>query len=132
VIQGRRGGTVTYDTGALIAADNGSRRMWQLHERMLRRRRQPVVPAVVLAQAWRGGPQHRLSRLLRACVVEPLTEDGARQAGRLLGRAGGNDVVDAVVALAAAARRDLVVTSDPDDLAALAAALRVDLELERV
>jgi hypothetical protein len=30
--------------------------------------------AGVLAEAWRGGPQHRLSMLLQGCKIEDLTE----------------------------------------------------------
>jgi len=37
------------------------------------------VPAGVLAEAWRGGPQHRLSMLLKGCKVEDLS--AARHAG---------------------------------------------------
>jgi hypothetical protein len=55
---------VTYDTGALIAAESKDRALWALHRRTLERRLRPVVPAGVLGQAWRGGRQAELSRLL--------------------------------------------------------------------
>jgi len=45
---------VTYDTGALIAADRDERRLWARHRALFTRREVPVVPAPVLAQAWRG------------------------------------------------------------------------------
>lgn len=124
--------TLTYDTGALIAAENHLSAMWALHRRALRRGIQPVVPAVVLAQAWRGGPQHNLSRLVDSCVVESLGETAARQIGRLLGKTGTSDVVEAAVVLSAAERGGAVVTSDPDDLSALARAHGVELPLHRV
>ena len=39
----------------------------------------PVVPAPVLAEAWRGGPrQASLSRLLALCDVAPMSEGQAR------------------------------------------------------
>jgi hypothetical protein len=41
-------------------------------------------------------------------------------------------VIDATVVVGACARGDLVVTSDPDDLAAIADALGLRLELHRV
>jgi hypothetical protein len=46
---------VTYDTGALIAADRGERRMWARHRALLTLREVPTVPAPVVAQSWRGG-----------------------------------------------------------------------------
>lgn len=114
---------VTYDTGALLAAEANRREVWALHARALARGVQPVVPAGVLGQAWRGGPQPSLSRLLRGCGVEDLNELQARSAGAACARANTADVVDASVVVGATARRDLVVTSDPDDLRKLARAL---------
>ncbi len=43
---------VTYDTGALIAAERNDRRMWSLHAGFLAEEVAPVVPAPVLAGAW--------------------------------------------------------------------------------
>lgn len=124
--------TLTYDTGALLAAESGDRMMWQLHEAALRRGRPPVVPSVVLAQAWRGGPQAQLSRLLRGCAVEPLSEPAARAAGTACARSQTSDIVDAAVVRSALSRRDAVVTSDPDDLLALAEAEGLLLAVHRV
>jgi hypothetical protein len=45
---------VTYDAGALIAADRGERRMWARHRALLGRREVPTVLAPVLALSWRG------------------------------------------------------------------------------
>lgn len=76
---------LTYDTGALIAAENDSRQLWVLHKRALARGLTPTVPAGVLGEAWRGGPQVRLSQLLKGCTVEPLTEAQVTQgSGRRL------------------------------------------------
>ncbi len=90
--------------------------MWGLHRRMLSRGVVPTIPAVVLAQGWRGGPQPQMSRLLAGCYVEPLDEQLARSAGAACGRAGTSDIVDATVVVGAAARGDQVITSDPDDI----------------
>ena len=87
----------TYDTGALIAAERDSRSMWRLHRRLLDRGMSPTLPTVVLGQAWRGGPQARLSRLVPGCHVDPLTESQARAAGKALAASGGGDLVDAAV-----------------------------------
>lgn len=123
---------VTYDAGALVAADRGSRRLWALHRRSLERGWVPTVPAGVLAQGWRGGPQAHLSRLLVGCRVESLDELRARAVGVACGRAGTSDVVDASVVVGAAARGDLVVTSDRADIAILADALGVAVLVEEV
>ena len=123
---------VTYDTGALVAAEANRREVWALHARALQRGVRPVVPAGVLGQAWRGGPQAQLSRLLRGCRIENLDEKRSRTAGAACARAGTSDVIDASVVTGATVRDDLVVTSDPDDMLALARALRRRLDLHRV
>ncbi len=123
---------VTYDTGALIAAERGSQSVWALHRRLLERGVCPSVATVVLGQAWRGGPQAQLSRLLRGCRTEPLSEPQARAAGAALAESGGEDIVDAVVVVRALARDDLVLTSDPDDLRRIASAMGGELALHVV
>jgi predicted nucleic acid-binding protein len=124
---------VTYDTGALVAAERSDRRMWALHAYFLDRLVTPTVPAAVLAQAWRGGPRHaNVSRLLKACQVEPMTEDQARAVGVLAGKADSRDVVDVSVVEGAIRRDDSVVTSDPTDIEMVAEAGGVKLEIERV
>ena len=123
---------VTYDTGALLAAERGSEWMWTFHREVLGQGVYPTLPAVVLGQAWRGGPQARLSRLLHGCNVDPLTESQARAAGAVLAASGGSDLIDAAVVMTALARNDLIVTSDPDDLRRIAAAIGRDLAVHAV
>ena len=123
---------VTYDSGALIAAGRNDRRMWLLHRRLLERGQTPTVPAGVLGQTWRGGPQPLLSRLLAGCQVEDLTEGLAQRAGALLGAADRPDVIDASVVVSALARRDAVFTSDRGDLEGLAKAATHHLDIEDV
>jgi predicted nucleic acid-binding protein len=118
---------VTYDAGALIAAERDSKSVWGLHRRLLERGMYPTIPTVVLGQAWRGGPQTQLSRLVRGCRIEPFTERHARSAGKALAASGASDLVDGAVVVTALARGDLVLTSDPDDLRRIAAALGGDL-----
>lgn len=122
---------VTYDAGALVAADRGERRMWARHRALLVARAVPTVPAPVVAQAWRGGSrQALLARLLQGCDVETLDDPRARSVGALAAKAGTSDVVDACVAEGALRRHDLVVSSDPDDLEAIADAVHRRLEVE--
>jgi hypothetical protein len=120
---------VTYDTGALIAAERDSRSVWRLHRRMIERGMQPTLPTVVLGQAWRGGPQVGLSRLVNGCRIEPFTEAQARAAGAALAASDGRDLVDAAVVVTALARGDLIVTSDPDDLRRIATAIGRSVEV---
>ena len=110
---------ITYDTGAVIAADRDERRIWVLHRRALERGESPTVPAGALGQAWRGGPQPTLSRLLAGCQVEILSEALARAAGALLAVAKRSDLIDASVAVGALARGDVIVSSDRTDIEAL-------------
>jgi len=121
---------ITYDAGALIAAERGDRRVWALQRRAIERGILPTVPAGVLGQGWRGGPQAQLSRLLAGCRIEHLDEARARAAGAACGVAGTSDVVDASVVVGARARGDLVVTSDGGDLGRLPDALGITVRFE--
>ncbi|MDP1792612.1 MAG: hypothetical protein Q8K63_00635 [Acidimicrobiales bacterium] len=105
-------GGLTYDTGALIAAERDDRLMWALHRAAITRGLPPTVPAGVLAEAWRGGPQHRLSMLLKGCKIEELDEVQARSIGGLIARCDLDDTVDVGVAEGAMRRGDAVVTSN--------------------
>lgn len=81
----------------------------------------PYLPAVVLAQVWRGHPhQHPLGMVRRLCLLLPFTERLAEDVGRLLARSRTADVVDAAVIVAAIEHNAAVLTSDPDHLARLA------------
>lgn len=80
------------------------------------------VPAGVLAQVWRGGPrQARLAKVLNSAevTVPPLDHHIARLVGEVCARTGATDVVDVHVAVHARAHRQAIVTSDPDDFAAI-------------
>jgi hypothetical protein len=103
---------LTYDTGALIAAERDERILWSLHRAALSRGIAPTVPVGVLAEAWRGGPQHQTSRLLRGCRIEGMQEPQARTVGTLIGRSGLIDIVDVAVVEGVERRGDAVVTSN--------------------
>ena len=107
---------VVYDAAVLIAADRNLRTVWLEHRVRLEAGIVPVVPSPVVAQVSRSSSQVQLRRLLRGCEVVSLTEQRAHSAGRLLGRAGSADVVDAVVADTAASLRADVVTGDRTDI----------------
>jgi hypothetical protein len=123
---------VTYDAGALIAAERDSEPVWTLHRELLARDERPTLNTTVLGQVWRGGPQARLSRLLRGCRIEPLTESQARSAGAALAASDSSDLVDAAVVVTALGRGDLIVTSDPDDLQRIASAIGRSVEVHVV
>lgn len=123
---------LTYDTGALIAAERNDRVLWALHRAALLRGLSPVVPSGVLAEAWRGGPQAGLSRLLQGCEIEALSESLARNVGALAARARKAQIVDVCVVEAAVRRNHAVVTSDPSDLRIIADAAKRTLVLHVV
>jgi hypothetical protein len=126
-------GGVTYDTGALVAAERNSRQIWALHAGYLAEEVIPTVPAAVLAEAWRGGSrQASLSRLLRMCDTEPMSEELARNVGVLAGKSGHDDVVDVLVVEGAVRRGDAVVTSNMTHIRKVADAAGVRLRLESV
>jgi hypothetical protein len=120
---------LVYDAGALIAAERAEPRLAALHQLAARERHRPIVPVVALAQAWRGGPQPRLSLLLKGCLILPDDEPTGRAAGALCAVAGTVDVVAAIVVITAVTRSAAVVTSDPDDLSRLVQVLGVTLRL---
>lgn len=114
--------SVVLDAGAFIAVDRGDRamaarlRVAQQAELDLR------TTGIVVAQVWRDpvGKQANLARLLKSVDVIPVDEQLGRQAGKLLGRAGTNDPIDASI-VAVATSGDRIVTSDPADITRLAA-----------
>jgi predicted nucleic acid-binding protein len=126
-------GGVTYDTGALVAAERNNRQMWELHAGLVAEEVVPVVPAPVLAQAWRGGArQAGLARLLRMCDVEPMTEELAQRVGSLVSDSGHGDIVDVAVADGAIRRGDGVVTSDAGHIRKIAEAAGSTLRIASI
>ena len=123
--------TIVLDAGALIALDRDERPMWVRLQAAKARDDVPGTHAVILGQAWRGGPrQARLSQALAGIDVRALGEDLGRAAGELLGAAGRSDVIDAAVVVIGHDGDD-IITSDPEDLRPLAAASARHVELIR-
>ena len=122
------------DTGALISLDRNDRTAWAMLRNAADDSAQVSVPAGVVAQAWRGGSrQALLARALVHCDEVPLEGALARSTGILCGRSGTADVIDASVALVAAARSrtgpTALVTSDPTDLRRLLETLDASVRL---
>lgn len=119
---------LTLDAGALIAFDRNDRTLVALLKRASELGHSLAVPAGVVGQAWRDGRrQARLARLLgsREVVIEPLSDQLAREAGQLCGATKTSDVIDASVVLCGRHRGHRVVTSDPNDLRRLDASLQL-------
>lgn len=124
---------VTYDTGALIAADHNDRRMWALHAGFLAEEVSPTVPAPVLAEAWRGGSrQASLTRFLALCSLEEMSEQQAKSVGVLSGKAHHDDIVDVAVVEGAIRRQDAIVTSNHSHIRKITDAVRAKITIERV
>jgi predicted nucleic acid-binding protein len=120
---------IVYDAGALLAAERRNPDFLALHDEVTAARVRPLVPVVVLAQVWRGGPQHQISRVLKGCDILPDDERTGRAAGVACAASGTADVVDAIVVATAVRHHAPVVTSDPGDLTRIASAIGVTLRL---
>lgn len=119
---------LTLDTGGLIALDRGDRGVLALLARAQERGLRVTVPATALAQALRQPVrQVRLTRLVRQASTDLVPLDGpdATATGLLLASSGTSDIVDAHVVVCARRADQVVVTSDPKDLARLDPRLRL-------
>lgn len=108
---------LTLDAGALIAYERGGERVREILAVAYARGFVPTIPAVALAEVWRGDAKDaRVARLLKACSIEVLDERLARAAGRLRRANPGAGTIDACIAVGVSKRGDAIATSDPDDL----------------
>jgi hypothetical protein len=121
------------DAGGLVALERGDVLAHSLVKRDLLAKSPPRTHAGVLGQVWRGGRgrQARLAHVLPAIDVAPMDQRLGERAGVLLGRARMKDVVDAALVLLAV-DGDMILTSDPDDLAALVDAVGLHVNLVAV
>jgi predicted nucleic acid-binding protein len=111
---------LTLDAGALIAYERGDERVREILTVAYARGLVPTVPAIVLAEVWRGDARDaRVARLLKASSIETVDERLARTAGSLRRRTPGSGTIDACVAVGVRRRRDAIATSDPDDMRTL-------------
>ena len=115
---------VVLDSGALSAGASGQVRVRaelaiaeQLGVRV-------HVSSVVLAEVLRGHPRDaRVHALLQALAKDAVTPELGRAAGEVLGRAGGDDTIDAIVAVSAESLsgRVRLLAGDVSDLRRLTA-----------
>ena len=115
VMDGRAG--ITLDTGALIALERRTQRIWTIYRAAMEDRVAITVPAAAVVEWWRGRTDVR-DRILGGVRVEPLHTKLACLAGEALTAVRASPV-DAMVMASAALRGDVVYTSDVADLEAL-------------
>ena len=113
---------VVLDTGAVIALSRGDVRVRQVLREALAQGSSIIVPPVVVTQTIRGGTgDARILQILRFAFVSFVGQRLARSAGQLLGACGLTDAADALImAEALRATPSVVLTSDPEDMRALA------------
>lgn len=119
---------VVLDAGAFIALERRDRVMAHLTRRFVEERTPLVTSAGVVAQVWRGGAgeQAPIAYLLRHSEVVDVSLAVAKVLGRLLGRSGTSDPIDAHVAWLARERGWPVLSSDREDLLRIDPTLRVE------
>lgn len=110
------------DSGAVISWSRGEARPRALLGRALELGMDIRIPVAVLAEILRGGPRDApIHRVRNTIDVFPADEQVGWLAGALLGKTGGTNTVDALVAAEAVLARADVVTADAEDLRALLA-----------
>jgi len=124
--------SVVLDSGALLALERGDRSMWRRFKASLLAGEPARTHGGIVGQVWRGrGPrQALLAKALAGVEVLPIDDSLGRAAGALLASAGSDDVIDAALALLVE-DGDHVFTSDPEDIASLAATLGRHVEVVR-
>jgi predicted nucleic acid-binding protein len=111
---------LTLDAGALIAYERGDQRIREILTVGYARGLVPTVPAIALAEVWRGDAKDaRVARLLKACSVEMVDEGLARMVGSMRRVIPGAHTIDACIAAGVRRRGDAIATSDPSDMRAL-------------
>jgi PIN domain len=111
---------LTLDAGALIAYERGQERIRKILTVGYERGLVPTIPAIALAEVWRGGAKDaRIARLLKACSIEVVDEKLARTAGSLRRATPGADAIDACIAVGVRRLGDTIAIFDPDDMRAL-------------
>ncbi|MGO8996647.1 MAG: PIN domain-containing protein [Polyangiaceae bacterium] len=106
---------LTFDTGALIALERRTQRVWEIYRTAMLDGVPITVPAAVVIEWWRGRTDVR-ERILAGVRVEPLHSALAQAAGEALASVKSASPIDAVVMASAASRGDVVYTSDTGDL----------------
>jgi hypothetical protein len=120
------------DSGAFVALERNERAMWCRFKAALLASEVPVSHGGVVGQVWRarGARQALLAKALAGVEVRSLDDALGRAAGELLAAARTRDVIDAALVLLAD-DGDQIITSDIDDIEALAVTSGRDVELIR-
>ena len=117
-----KSGRVVLDSGGITALAEGNTTARAVVVRARREGRLVVIPAPVLTEVNTGSRDHaHIDRVVNQVdqMIE-TTPERAKEAGVLRARSGVLDVVDAiVVAEAVSVLPAVILTSDPDDIAAL-------------
>jgi predicted nucleic acid-binding protein len=106
---------LTFDTGALIALERRTQRMWRTYAVARETGVMVTVPAVVIAEWWHGRTDVR-ERILLGVRIEQTDTALMKLAGEAVAATKGATIIDSVVMASAARRGDVVYTSDYDDL----------------
>ena len=122
--------SLVLDAGALIAVERADRGTMALIKQELLAGRGPITHGGVVGQVWRGGSgrQANLAGLLPAVDIASLDASLGQRAGILLGRSRMADVLDAALVLLAQ-DGDFLLTSDPNDIAPLAEAAGLQIDI---
>jgi hypothetical protein len=106
---------LTFDTGALLGLERRHLRVARVYATAVTDGVPITVPAVVVAEWWRGRSDAR-DTILRGVRIEHTTTHLAQVAGEALAAVPSASAVDALVMASAAQRGDIVYTSDFTDL----------------
>lgn len=114
-------GRLILDSGAIIGWSRGDPRIRSQVREALARSTTVRAPVVVLAETLRGGPRDApVNRVLKSVGTVATEPAVGRLAGHLLGRTGGRNSADALVAAEALqVPGSVVLTCDAHDLGAL-------------
>lgn len=116
---------VVLDSGALSMFASGDPRLLAILEAAQRDGGAAYVPTVCLVESLTGGARDaNLNRRLKGTRRIPLDEADARKAAARRAAVDTDDVADPVVVTTAARLGAVVVTTDPEDISALAAHVR--------
>ena len=121
------GPAITFDTGAIIALKRRKDRAMKVYTHARDRGLVVSTPNVTLAEWWRGRTDRR-EAVVRAILVEPVSDEVMKLAGVALAKIPGVGTIDAIVAAFAIYRSGILYTGDLADFERLTAffpALRV-------